>query len=100
MSNEREQLQTKLNELDVMRDSLVEALHKASMAEANEGDTSDPHKDRQETVKTKSGRKPKNFQYYQQMRRTNSRQYYSGKVQAQVVEDAQALGAKYYDDDE
>lgn len=38
----------------------------------------------------------RNWQYYQNLRRTNSKQYYSPKVQNQLVQDRQRLGDRFY----
>lgn len=42
----------------------------------------------------KSGEK--NWEYYQNLRRTNSKQYYSPKVQNQLMADRQRLGDRFY----
>lgn len=38
----------------------------------------------------------RNWSYYQNLRRTNSKQYYSPKVQNQLVQDRQRLGDRFY----
>lgn len=38
----------------------------------------------------------RNWNYYQNLRRTNSKQYYSPKVQNQLVQDRQRLGDRFY----
>jgi len=52
------------------------------------------------SVRTESvamqGSKERNFQYYQDLRRTNRSQYYSQSVQQQMMQDRMRLGDKFY----
>ena len=51
----------------------------------------------QESTVTSNQRNPKTFQWYQDLRRKMGSNYYTPRVQQQMLKDAQALGNGFYD---
>ena len=52
----------------------------------------DNNNDNQSEIRTASGRKPKTFEQWQNVRRSNPSAYYSGQTIRKVNEDREALG--------
>jgi len=84
MSEELNQLNQKLSELDDMRDKLVDAIRSAQ-------GNYEPDADKPDRVMV-GKRKAKTFAEWMEFKKTNERQYQSGANQARMAEDREALG--------
>ena len=90
MSDDLNQLNEKLAEVDEMRDKLVEAIRSASGQSYSETESETP--DRVMVGK----RKAKNFAEWMAFKKKNPRQYYSGVNQAQMAEDREAMSKEEF----
>ena len=60
---------------------------------------SDTNEDKQfPTYKQWEAKQPKTFSFWQELRRSDPHKYYSNKTQATMLEHAEQLGDKFFDD--